>query len=75
VSTVPDKGEQGAVLKLSDGAGEVMLESGSREVSEINMEGLSATTSREADLCSLNCVSRAMHSWSTGYSADAVRPR
>jgi hypothetical protein len=72
---VPDKGEQGAVLKLSDGAGEAMLESGSREVSEIRIEGLSVAASREADLCSLICVSSAMHNWSIVCSADAVRPK
>lgn len=43
-------GEQGAVLKCSEGVGDVMLASPSREVSEIKMEGLSAVLSDELDL-------------------------
>jgi len=47
---VPDVGEHGAVLKLSDCIGETMLESCSRDVSEIKMEGFSTGVSKEADL-------------------------
>ena len=41
----PDVGEHGAVLNFSEGVGEAMLESCSREVSEIKIEGLSTAVS------------------------------
>ena len=50
VCPVSADGEQGAVLKCSDGVGDIMLPSPSREVSEIKMEGLSAVLSDETDL-------------------------
>jgi hypothetical protein len=43
-------GEQGAVLKCSEGVGDVILPSPSKEVSEIKMEGLSVVLSEELDL-------------------------
>jgi hypothetical protein len=55
---VPDAGEYGAVLNLSEGAGEAMLESCSRDVSEIKIDGLSIVVSKDADLCSRSWVSK-----------------
>ena len=49
---VSDVGEHGAVLNFSDGVGEAMPESCSRDVSEIKIEGLSTAVSEDADLCS-----------------------
>ena len=68
-------GEQGAVLKCSEGVGDVMLASPSREVSEIKMEGLSAVLSDELDLWISNSARSALHSWSIGCLADAASPR
>ena len=71
----PDVGEHGAVLNFSEGAGEAMLESCSREVSEIKIEGLSTAVSKDADLCSRSWVSRPTQIFSMGGSADATGPR
>lgn len=50
VCAVSVDGEQGAVLKRSEGVDDVMLPSPSRDVSEIRMEGLFAVLSDEPDL-------------------------
>lgn len=71
----PDVGEHGAVLNFSEGAGEAMLESCSREVSEIKIEGLSTAVSKDADLCSRSWVSRSTQIFSIGGSADATGPK
>lgn len=73
VGAVSDVGEHGAVLNLPEGAGEVMLESASREVSEIKIEGLSAAIS--AELEARNWVSSAVHSCLTASSSEALGPR
>jgi hypothetical protein len=71
----PDVGEHGAVLNLPEGVGEAMLESCSRDVSEIKIEGLSTAASKDADLCSRSWVSRLVQICSMVGSADATGPR
>ena len=71
----PDLGEHGAVLNFSEGVGEAMLESCSREVSEIKIEGLSTAVSKDVDLCSRSWVSRPTRIFPMGGSADATGPK
>jgi hypothetical protein len=66
---------EGELLKCSDGMGDVMLPSPSRDVSEIKMEGLSAVLSDELDLWISNSARSPLHNWSIGYLADATSPR
>jgi hypothetical protein len=68
-------GEQSAVLEWSEGVGDVMLASPSREVSEIRMEGLSVVLSDEADLWISISARSELHNWSIGCLADAASPR
>jgi hypothetical protein len=73
--TVSEVGEHGAVLNLSEGVGEAMPESCSRDVSEIKIDGLSTAVSKEADLCSCSWVSKPTQIRSMVGSADATGPR
>ena len=66
---------EGELLKCSDGMGDVMLPSPSRDVSEIKMEGLSAVLSDELDLWISNSARSPLHNWSIVYLADATSPR
>jgi len=71
----PDVGEHGAVLNLFEAVGEAMLESCSRDVSEIKIEGLSTAVSKDADLWSRSWVSKPTQICSMVRSADASGPR